>query len=143
MSATSFRRSSIARSTSSARSAERVPIARHRPETEPTVTGDGRDDFYESIADRFEGLDNAEDVRRQPASIAAVPRRGELRRVAPAGALLSGGRPRGRPPRRLSSVALSARAGPRGGGGREVVFRALGGAVDGQPGDRGAQAAAE
>ena len=25
----------------------------------------GDDDFYESIADRFEGLDNAEDVRRR------------------------------------------------------------------------------
>ena len=29
------------------------------------MTGDGRDDFYESIADRFEGLDDAEDVRRR------------------------------------------------------------------------------
>ncbi|TMQ24431.1 MAG: methyltransferase domain-containing protein [Candidatus Rokuibacteriota bacterium] len=63
MSATSFKRSSIARSTSSARSTEGRRIARHRPETEQTVSGD--DDFYESIADRFEGLDNAEDVRRR------------------------------------------------------------------------------
>ena len=64
----------------------------------------------------------------------------ELRRVAPSGAVVRGGRPGGPRPSRLSSLAVSSRPEQCGENGREAPRSRTSGEVDGQSGGRRAKA---